>query len=110
MIRETPTMPRIWWSRHMSSATLPKVVTPEELLAMPDSDSYELVDGELVEREMGARSVYVGGRLGRLLGNYVEETHAGWVFPADAGYQCFSARPTLVRKPDVSFIRVGRLP
>ena len=27
--------------------------TPEDLLAMPDGENYELVDGRLVERNMG---------------------------------------------------------
>ena len=30
--------------------------------------------------------------------------------PPDAGYRCFPHRPRLVRKPDVSYIRPGRLP
>jgi Uma2 family endonuclease len=30
--------------------------------------------------------------------------------PADNGYQCFPHRPGLVRRPDVSFVRYGRLP
>ena len=37
--------------------------TPEDLLAMPDGKSYELVDGQLVERKMGADSSEVGGNL-----------------------------------------------
>ena len=35
--------------------------TPEDLLAMPDGKSYELVNGQLVERNMGAESSWVGG-------------------------------------------------
>ena len=34
----------------------------------------------------------------------------GKVWPADNGYQCFPHAPGLVRKPDVSFIKRGRLP
>ena len=34
----------------------------------------------------------------------------GWALIPDAGYQCFPYQPNLVRKPDVSFIRYGRLP
>jgi Uma2 family endonuclease len=30
--------------------------------------------------------------------------------PAEDGYQCFPHDPSVVRKPDVSFIRCGRLP
>jgi hypothetical protein len=32
------------------------LVTPEDLLKLPDADSYELVDGKLVERSMGMES------------------------------------------------------
>ncbi len=37
--------------------------TPEDLLALPDEKSYELVDGQLVERKMGAESSWIGARL-----------------------------------------------
>jgi Uma2 family endonuclease len=93
----------------ISTAVKPRY-TPEDLLAMPDGDSYELVDGKLVERHMGARSSWVSGRVYRLLSNLCEENPLGWVWPADNGYQCFPGSPNLVRKPDVSFIRLGRLP
>ena len=36
--------------------------TPEDLLAMPDGKSYELVGGQLVERNMGMESSLVGTR------------------------------------------------
>jgi Uma2 family endonuclease len=84
--------------------------TAEDLLTLPDGDHFELVDGKLVERNMGAQSSYVGMRLGRLLANFCEEPFAGWVFPADTSFQCFPNRPNLVRKPDVSFVRRGRFP
>jgi len=51
------------------SATTNVKYTPDDLLAMPDGKSYELVDGCLVEHS-----------------------------------------PNTVRRPDVSFIRLGRLP
>jgi Uma2 family endonuclease len=44
-------------------ATQARRYTPEDLLAMPDGKSYELVDGRLVERSMGAESSEVGGNL-----------------------------------------------
>jgi Uma2 family endonuclease len=83
--------------------------TPETLLAMPDGDTYELVDGELVERRIGFRSSRVGGRLFRLLDVHCDRAQLGWVLPSDAGYQCFADDPQKVRKPDVSFIRADRL-
>jgi Uma2 family endonuclease len=84
--------------------------TPEDLLAMPDGKSYELVDGHLVERHMGAESSLVGGELYLRLAPFCKERDLGKVWPADNGYQCFPHAPDLVRRPDVSFVRSGRLP
>ena len=84
--------------------------TPEDLLALPDGDLYELVDGCPVEKTMGAEASWIGGEVLAVLRNFVRDHDLGRVFPADTGYQCFSATPNLVRKPDVSFIRWGRLP
>jgi Uma2 family endonuclease len=95
----------------MSTAVATKTeYTPEDLLAMPDGKSYELVGGQLVERRMGAKSSWVGGELHARLRQYGQEHQLGWALPADNGYQCFSHAPSLVRKPDVSFVRYGRLP
>ena len=84
--------------------------TPEDLLAMPDGKNYELVDGQLVERKMGAESSRVGTRLSSRLDLYCDERDLGIVWAADNGFQCFPHDPGLVRKPDVSFVRRGRLP
>ncbi len=81
--------------------------TPEDLLAMPDGKSYELVHGQLVERDMGAESSLVGGELYFRLRLHCRDRESGLVWPADNGFQCFPHDPDLVRKPDVSFIRRG---
>jgi Uma2 family endonuclease len=95
----------------MSTAVATKTeYTPEDLLAMPDGKSYELVRGQLVERRMGAKSSWVGARLISRLEPFCEEHGLGWIFAADNGYQCFPHAPSLVRKADVSFVRYGRLP
>ncbi len=52
--------------------------TPEALLAMADGDAYELVDGELLERQMGFRSSRIGGRLFRLLDVHCDREQLGW--------------------------------
>jgi Uma2 family endonuclease len=97
--------------RIMSTVTATEArYTPEDLLAMPDGVGYELVDGQLVERNKGAESSEVGGRLFLRLGRFCEEHPLGKVWPADNGFQCFPHRPRMVRKPDVSFVRRGRLP
>ncbi|HZW29789.1 MAG TPA: Uma2 family endonuclease [Isosphaeraceae bacterium] len=84
--------------------------TPEDLLALPDEERYELVGGRLVERNMGAESSWVEGRVYSRLDQFCEDHHLGIVWPASNGYQCFPHNPDLVRRPDVSFVRHGRLP
>ncbi len=84
--------------------------TPDDLLNMSDSKDYELVGGRLVERHMGAESSEIGGNLYFLLRLFCREHDLGKLWPADNGYQCFPHDPKQVRKPDVSFIRKGRLP
>jgi Uma2 family endonuclease len=69
---------------------------------------YELVDGHLVELNVGAKSGWVGGRLFALLLAHSDKHGLGHVFPGETAYRCFPNRKT-VRKPDASFIRRGRL-
>jgi Uma2 family endonuclease len=84
--------------------------TPEELLTMPDGDRYELVNGNLVERNMGARSSFVAGEVFAILRDFCRTNRLGWVLPEGTSYQCFPDDPDKVRRADVSFIRLGRLP
>ena len=76
---------------------------------MPDGHRFELVDGQLVERNMGAESSWVAQQVNRRLGNYAE-AQQGLVMGPDCGYQIFPDDPSRVRFPDGSFIRSGRLP
>jgi Uma2 family endonuclease len=95
----------------MSTAVATEIrYTPEDLLAMPDGKSYELVDGRLVERKMGAESSLVGGELYLRLAPFCKERGMGKVWPSDNGYQCFPHDRSMVRKPDLSFVKRGRLP
>jgi len=77
---------------------------------MSNDKDFELVDGRLVERNRGNRSDWVATKILRLLGDYVDDQDLGWVFGSEAGYRLDATRPKLVRKPDVSFVRKGRLP
>ncbi len=58
-------------------ATEARQYTPEDLLAMPDEKNYELVDGRLVERNMGAESSEVAGELLILLGLHCKKHDLG---------------------------------
>ncbi len=83
---------------------------PEQLLERDEGHRFELIDGNLVERHMGAKSSAVAARVVRLVGNHAVAHKLGEVFGADAGYQIFPDEPKRVRFPDISFIAGDRLP
>jgi Uma2 family endonuclease len=85
-------------------------VTPEELLAMPDGGHYELIDGELRERNMSLLSSRVAVSLARRLDVHCDQHKLGWVVDAECGYACFPWKPGRIRRADVSFIAASRLP
>jgi Uma2 family endonuclease len=87
-----------------------ELATPEELLEKEDGARYELIDGKLVERHMGARSSEVAANIIRIIGQYAFEQKLGKVFATDCGYQIFASDPKRVRFPDASFIARGHLP
>ncbi len=86
-----------------------KTVTPEELLAMPEAQNFELVDGKLVERNMSVLSTWVEVLVTTALQNYVTQNQLGRVLGSSLGYQCFPDDPKRVRRPDVSFLSKPRL-
>jgi len=94
----------------MHASVVSQRYTPEDLLAMPDGHRFDLVDGHLVERNMGAESSWIALQINRYLGNYAETSQQGLVLGPDCGYQIFPDDPNRVRFPDGSFIRSGRLP
>lgn len=85
-------------------------ITAVELLAMPDAERYELVDGELVERQMGRESSWISGEVFRHLANFVSANSSGWAFPDGTSYQCFDVDGERVRRPDASYVSRDRLP
>ena len=91
----------------MSLVALPSA-TAAELLALPDAEQWELIDGQFVERPMGALAVWVAGQIFGALFAYAK-AHGGWVFGDGAGYRCYVDDPERVRRPDASFIRADRL-
>jgi Uma2 family endonuclease len=94
----------------MTPATTATRYTPEDLLTLPDYGRFELIDGQLVERKMGAKSSLAATNLLGLIWHYVRSNRLGLVFQADCGYQIFAEEPGRVRFADESFIRRGQLP
>ncbi len=87
-------------------------ITADDLLTLRDGKRFELVHGELVEKDMGWESEWIGTNLLWFLGGYCRQ-HGGWVNGSCAGYRCFGESipddPDRVRKPDVSYIAPGRI-
>ena len=90
--------------------TKTKLMTAEELFAMPDDGyhRYELVRGEL--RTMVPPGAYHGKsatRVGRSLADHVDENDLGEVYIAEVGF-LIGSNPDHVRAPDVAFVRQER--
>ncbi len=71
------------------STEISNAITADELLRMPDSSCYELVDGHLVERNMGSESCWIGGQIFYMLMGFCKAHKLGWVWPGDNSFQAF---------------------
>lgn len=94
----------------MATAEATRLITPEEFLDMPDGKGFELVGGELVEKNMGWESSWSGGRIVYFLTDFILQNPIGEVCGVEAGFRCFPEDPLKVRKPDISFLSNERLP
>ena len=92
-------------------ATILKLMTAEELLLMPDDDMQrELIRGVLTEdMPPGYEHGVVEFRIGRLLGNFVEDNDFGEILGGDSGF-VLERNPDTVRGPDVAWIAPDRIP
>lgn len=94
----------------MATDLATSIITPEQLAAMPNRKDFELIDGRLLERKMGNKASWIAFELAILLREFVRAKKLGWVLCGDTGFRLDPERPNLVRKPDVAFVRAGRLP
>jgi Uma2 family endonuclease len=92
------------------SSTIIKLVTADELLAMPDDGyCYELVKGEVIRmpppgHEHGLVAMNIAGSLYQ----HVKRNDLGKVYAAETGF-LIERNPDTVRAPDSAFIRRERL-
>jgi Uma2 family endonuclease len=89
----------VWVEKH------PDEPPPEE-----DRKGCELIDGDWVEKPMGNRAGLIGSNVNLLIAPFVKARQLGFVFINDARFRLFADRPKLIRKPDVSFVRLDRFP
>jgi Uma2 family endonuclease len=92
------------------ATTTSQLFTAEDLIAMPETERYELWKGEL--RPMPPLNFRHGQLIGSIcapLGLYVEAHELGLVVAGDPGF-LLARSPDIVLGPDVAFVRKGRLP
>ncbi|MCI0702416.1 MAG: Uma2 family endonuclease [Planctomycetia bacterium] len=83
---------------------------PAEMPPDDDRAGCELIDGVWVEKPMSTTAGIVESNLNFAVKGHVRANRLGFVFSESAMYQLFAAKPKQVRRPDVSFVRFGRLP
>lgn len=94
----------------MTDDAIPAVLKPEDLLALPGGERYELIDGIPREKPMGAKSDEIGGLMLTQFNIFIRPKKLGRAYASQTGFQCFPNKPKLVRMPDASFVAAGRLP
>ena len=87
----------------------PMPATAEDVVEIHDREDrlYELIDGVLVEKALGAKESCYAGVLIHLLWNYLDIHPIGIVLSPDGMIRVGGGR---IRIPDVSFVSWGRLP
>lgn len=93
----------------MAAPIATRRLTKDDVLALPESDCYELVDGQLVERAVSWESSWLGARTARFIGVFAEPA-IGFVSGSDNRLELWDDRPYHFRRPDVSFTRKERVP
>jgi Uma2 family endonuclease len=93
----------------MSTLTPLVPLTPEEVEHAGERDGklYELIDGELREKKVGAKALFIATRIASLL-NAFFYPHRGMA-ACEVMIYCFNGR-SHGRKPDVVYVTLGRLP
>ena len=95
----------------MTTATASKIrATPDDLERMPGGEArYELVDGQIRERNLSAESNFIAANINAELYVYVRANGLGLVFGEGCGIQVFP-EPNPLRLSDGAFVAKGRLP
>jgi Uma2 family endonuclease len=85
------------------------MIPPDLLVEDPPLErGFEWVEGQAVEKPMGAKASVVGARLIARLEAHVEAHGLGFVFNSEGAYQVTTKPQKKIRKPDASFVAKGR--
>jgi Uma2 family endonuclease len=87
----------------------PGFATEEDVVQINDHENrlFELVDGILVEKTMGAYESMLAMEIGCLLRNFVKPRKLGTVLGSDG---LLKLAPGLIRIPDVAFLSMAKFP
>lgn len=88
----------------------PTTMTVERFERHPGLKGFELVEGHLERKGMGAKSSSINALIGAFLFTFVKANRIGHCFDSECMYRCFPGKPKTIRKPDVSFVKNGRFP
>jgi Uma2 family endonuclease len=93
----------------MTIATPPIPLTPDDVERASERDGkrYELIDGELKEKVVGTRALFIASRIADRL-NATFYPRVGFAV-VEAMIYCFAPR-NHGRKPDVTYVKLDRLP
>src|SRR6478609_9348662 len=93
----------------MSALAPPFSITPEDVerAAARDGKRYELIDGELKEKEVGFKSLWIAGKISERLNAHFFPRDA--VAAVEPMTYCFG-RSNHGRKPDVALVSLDKLP
>ena len=95
----------------MTTRTKPraKLITGEELLAMGDIGSCELIDGRIVRMNpIGRSHAYVAANLSMALNQFVRQHKLGEVLVGEIGI-FIQRKPDRIRAADIAFVSTKRL-
>jgi Uma2 family endonuclease len=91
-------------------ATVEKIMTADEYLALGDIGPSALIRGELVHMSpTGYNHGWISNNIGSALGSFVKSKKLGRVSTSEAGF-LIARNPDTVRAPDVAFVRAERIP
>jgi Uma2 family endonuclease len=86
----------------------PAMGSEAAVLSVPDDGLYELVDGRIVEKDVGAQQAEIASLLDQTIGPFVRTHRLGRVL-SELVYRIDPAR-NLQRRPDVSFVSDAKWP
>ena len=92
----------------MSTIADKRLFTPADLLARPDAVQFELVNGELVERNVSVLSSMVEAIVVGCMYACAKSSSEGIVWTGTIGCRFYADAPDKIRKPDAVFVRRER--